>query len=100
MGALNMFQVTLKEKQQILDVQGTIINEYNIQVHTKDSIINLKSEQFGIQTTTLNSANELLEKMSDLLTKAERRIKWLRIQRGILGGAVIVEGALLLFTDI
>lgn len=107
MDALNDYRVLCVGKDAALLIKDSLITDYVIQIQRKDSIIyltdsvvSLTATQLGIQTDGITSAEALLKKMDTLLQKASRRIKWLRIQRGGLGVIVIVEAALLIFTDI
>lgn len=97
MDALLLTKVAVEEKSDSLREMNLYVEDLKVQVRQRDTSIVELTRQRDIANTRATSSAEMVTKLETSLKKAERKIKWLKLQKGIIGVVAIAEAAVLAF---
>lgn len=87
-------KVTLPGVQDSLTQYRVLVADMEVQVTQRDSVIVLLTAQRDNRAGDLTEARGVLEQVRKDLKHADRKIKWLKVQRAVLTGVIIVGGLL------
>lgn len=100
MDALNALKVTLNSSDSIIHYQTAMIGNMQLSIAQRDSAIVDLFKGIDIQTDRVLSGKEMLDKVSEALVKQDKKIRWLKVQRGILGAIIIVEAVVIILVSL
>ncbi len=80
--------------------QKKIVGTMEVTIMERDSAIATLTEAVDIQTGRLLSATEILKTTEKVLKDYNRKVTWLKIQRGLLGTLAVAEAVVIAMISI
>lgn len=95
--SINVTYIKLDECHEICTVLRAEISNYEELVKTNEVIMESNQKQLEIQKHIIEEKNQVDVQNEEIIKKQKRAIKWLRVERDVLGVAVLILGSILAF---